>query len=285
MKKAYIKYISALLLFGSNGVVASHIALNSYEIVLSRALIGSLFLMAVFVISKQQLQCLKNKKDFAYIAISGIAMGASWMFLYEAYRQMGVSLATIAYYCGPVMVMILAPIVFQEKITRAKVLGFFAVFVGMFFVNYKELIQGQLSWGMLCGILSAVMYTIMVICNKKASSIKGLENAMCQLVMGFVIVCFFTLIKQGVTINVTSESIIPILILGIVNTGVGCYLYFSALPYLPAQSVAICGYLEPVSALIFSALLLHEQLTLIQLIGATLILGGAGFAELYKRRL
>jgi hypothetical protein len=33
MNKAYLKYIAALLLFGSNGIVASHISLNSYEIV------------------------------------------------------------------------------------------------------------------------------------------------------------------------------------------------------------------------------------------------------------
>ncbi|WP_264806901.1 hypothetical protein [Cytobacillus sp. NCCP-133] len=29
-----------------------------------------------------------------------MAMGTSWMFLYEAYAQIGVSIASIAYYCG-----------------------------------------------------------------------------------------------------------------------------------------------------------------------------------------
>jgi len=45
MKRAYSKYIAALLLFGSNGIVASHISLSSYEIVFTRTLIGSLFLI------------------------------------------------------------------------------------------------------------------------------------------------------------------------------------------------------------------------------------------------
>ena len=49
MKKAYLKYFTALLLFGSNGIVASYILLNSYEIVFLRTLIGSLFLIAVFL--------------------------------------------------------------------------------------------------------------------------------------------------------------------------------------------------------------------------------------------
>ena len=45
MSRNYITYISALLLFGSNGIVASYISLNSYKIVFLRTIIGSLFLI------------------------------------------------------------------------------------------------------------------------------------------------------------------------------------------------------------------------------------------------
>lgn len=43
MKSSYYKYFAALLLFGFNGIVASNINLPSYEIVLLRLLLGSLF--------------------------------------------------------------------------------------------------------------------------------------------------------------------------------------------------------------------------------------------------
>ncbi|MFB0920165.1 MAG: DMT family transporter, partial [Oscillospiraceae bacterium] len=89
-------------------------------------------------------------------------------------------------------------------------------------------------------------------------------------------------IKDGTVLSVPKDSLIPILFLGVVNTGIGCYLYFSSIQVLHAHSVAICGYLEPLSALGFSALLLHERLTLIQLVGALLVLGGAAFAELFR---
>ena len=78
------------------------------------------------------------------------------------------------------------------------------------------------------------------------------------------------------------RNIFPVLFLGIVNTGIGCCLYFSAIKELSAGSVAICGYLEPLSALLFSALLLSERLSFIQIIGAICIIGGAIFAESYK---
>lgn len=280
--KVYLKYLLALLLFGSNGIVANYISLNSYEIVLLRTLIGSLFVITVFLISKPELQ--KNTKDFGYLMISGTAMGASWMFLYEAYTRIGVSLATLAYYCGPVIVMALTPLVFHEKITRAKWLSFLAVLIGMFFVNNREFLQSGFSWGLLCGLLSAIMYAFMVIFNKKVTVITGLENSLCQLLVSFLTVGLFTLIKQGITIDIPPGSVLPILLLGIVNTGIGCYLYFSAIPRLPAQTVAVWGYLEPVSALVFSAIWLNERLTSGQFIGTAFILGGAALGEFYSRR-
>jgi drug/metabolite transporter (DMT)-like permease len=80
---------------------------------------------------------------------------------------------------------------------------------------------------------------------------------------------------------ISGANIIPIVWLGVVNTGIACYLYFSSIHELPAQSVAICSYIDPLSALIFSAIMLNEQLSAVQIVGAILILGGAAFSELY----
>jgi Predicted membrane protein len=282
--RIYIKYFLALLLFGFNGIVASYISLNSYEIVFLRTLIGSVFLGIIFFCSKSKLQGIKNKKHFVYLIISGIAMGTSWMFLYEAYSQVGVSIATLAYYCGPIIVMLLSPFVFHERLTFSKISGFIFVLIGMYLVNGNDLRQNGFSWGLICGILSAIMYAFMVIFNKKALSITGLENSMFQLIFSFLTVMVFTWVKQGVIIPSLFENIVPVLILGIVNTGIGCYLYFSSIQKLPAGSVAICGYLEPLSALIFSAIFLSERLALLQIIGAGLIICGAAFGEFYTHK-
>lgn len=72
--------------------------------------------------------------------------------------------------------------------------------------------------------------------------------------------------------------------LGVVNTGIGCLLYFSAVAKLPVQTVAVVGYLEPLSAVVFSAALLGEAITPVRLMGAALIIGGAVFCELAGKR-
>ena len=272
-KLPFLKYLMALLMFGTNGIVASHISLSSYEIVLLRTLIGSLFLIAIYFITGCKLSFYKNKKQSAFLTVSGIAMGASWMFLYEAYAQIGVSISSLLYYCGPVIVMALSPLLFNEKLTLLKIVGFIAVLTGIFLVNGN--VSGQLNkWGILCGLMSAVMYSFMVICNKKAKDITGLENSMLQLLVSFLTSAVFVGIKQGYAMDIQAESVLPIVILGLVNTGVGCYFYFSSIDRLPVQTVAVCGYLEPLSAVIFSSILLDERLKILQIAGAVLIIGG-----------
>ena len=128
------------------------------------------------------------------------------------------------------------------------------------------------------------MYATMVIFNKKGQAIQGLENTTIQLVAAFALVTVYSIIKGGFPIAINTESILPLVILGLVNTGFGCYLYFTSIGKLPVQTVSILGYLEPLSALVFSAILLGESLSPLQLIGAACILGGAALGELYKEK-
>lgn len=283
-KRAYVQYFAALLMFGMNGVVASHIALSSYEIVFTRTLLGSLFTVVLFMLTRQRIRMFKNKKCALYLFLSGVSMGVSWILLYEAYRQIGVGVASLAYYCGPVIVMALSPILFSEVLTRTKVLGFTTVLLGMLLVNLQTLQGGKTAWGLFCGVMSAVMYAAMVIFNKSVNGITGGENTMWQMLSGFLTLAVFMALRQGLALHIPPGSLLPIVVLGLFNTGLGCYFYFSSIGRLPVQTVAVCGYLEPLSAVLFAALFLDERLSALQLVGAALIIGGAAFSEGFYRR-
>lgn len=203
-------------------------------------------------------------------------MGASWIFLYEAYEQIGVSIASLCYYCGPIIVMVLSPILFHERLTKGKIVSFIAVLSGIAMVNGQFLTTGSNIRGLACGIISAVMYALMVIFNKKAGRITGLENPLLQLVFSFLTVAIFTCFHHSLLIP-SDNDLLPIFILGIFNTGIGCYFYFTSINRLPIQTVAVCGYLEPLSAVIFAVVLLKETMNFSQIIGALFIIGGAVF--------
>ena len=97
-------------------------------------------------------------------------------------------------------------------------------------------------------------------------------------------VAIFVGLKQGCAMQIAPSSIVPILILGLLNTVIGCYFYFSSIGKLKVRTVAICGYLEPLSAVLFSVAFLKETMLPLQIIGAVLIIGGAMCGELIKQK-
>lgn len=183
------------------------------------------------------------------------------------------------------IVLLLSPVLFREKLTLQKLSGFGIVLAGAFLINTQAFQAGQSFWGLVFGGMSAILYAAMVILNKKASSIQGLENATLQLLTSFLTVALFTGFRQGYELHIAASDWLPILILGLLNTGIGCYLYFSSIGHLPVQTVAISGYLEPLSAVLLAVIFLGETLLPTQILGAILILSGALMGEVRIRRI
>lgn len=282
MKNAYIKFILAAVIFGTNGIIASHIPLSSYEIVLTRTVLGGFFLL-ILATARREWGSLRraSRTSLVWLVLSGLFLSGNWLFLYEAYQHIGVSLATLMCYCGPILIMILSYFVFHEPFTVPKVSAMIIVTVGILCINGADVQAHGLLWGLVCGFLSAVCFALLVIAMKKVSGIGGILSPACQLLVASLVVAAVTLSMPTAPISLDMTHIACMVCLGIVNTGLGYYLYFSGVQRLSAQSVSICGYMEPLTALALSAILLGESLTLLQWIGAACILGGVALSELW----
>ncbi|MBQ6397817.1 MAG: DMT family transporter, partial [Oscillospiraceae bacterium] len=136
--------------------------------------------------------------------------------------------------------------------------------------------------GLLIASLSALLYASLIVFNKRIVRTGGLQTAAIELDVAFVVVLVYVLLTSGLPRPVRAELPYVVLI-GLVNTALAYLLYFTGLQKLPASSVALLSYADPVSALLFAALLLHESMTSLQLFGAVLILGGAILGELRQR--
>lgn len=282
MKNAYIKFILAAVIFGTNGIIASHIPLSSYEIVLTRTVLDGFFLL-ILATARREWGSLRraSRTSLVWLVLSGLFLSGNWLFLYEAYQHIGVSLATLMCYCGPILIMILSYFVFHEPFTVPKVSAMVIVTVGILCINGADVQAHGLSWGLVCGFLSAVCFALLVIAMKKVSGIGGILSPACQLLVASLVVAAVTLSMPAAPVSLDMTNIACMVCLGIVNTGLGYYLYFSGVQRLSAQSVSICGYMEPLTALTLSAILLGESLTLLQWIGAACILGGVALSELW----
>ena len=194
----------------------------------------------------------------------------------------------LVFFCYPVL-RTLAMSFFEVKSISSKVSTW--TFAGL--DNFKALNMTSFpsTLGMLfkvwaiCGIIVfvvALLYAVMILACKHVTGIAGLERTTIQILVACAVVAVYNLVTDQPPVSWSTESVIATAVLGVVNTGAACYLYFSSIPELPAQTVAVCSYLDPLSALVFSALFLDERMSAVQMVGAACILGGAAFAELYK---
>lgn len=282
MKNTYAKYLSSLLLFGTNGIVASFILLPSLQIVLVRTSLGMLLLLCVVLLQRRCLPHVRGK-NLGLVLGSGVAMGVCWVFVYLAYREIGVGLASLLYALGPVLVMATSPLLFGERLTGPVVLGFLVVLSGSFLVNGGAL-QGGASWmGIVHGIFSAFAYACMIVFCKKAKADDGLGCTLLQLVAATATAMCAILITGTPLEPITADSLLPALVLGFANTGLGCYLYFSSIGSLRAQTVTVCDNLETLTAVVLSALVLGEALSATQCLGAAMVILGAVFCEVAQK--
>lgn len=278
--KSLIFFIASMVIFGTNGLIVANISLGSAEIVLMRTFLGSLFLLAI-VLVKRSFSFADLKADLIPATIGGAALGLNWVLLFSAYRSAGVGLSTLTYYCGPIIVLALSPVLFREKLTWNKLLAIAAVAVGMFCITGDIKPGSDVQTGILFGGGAALLYASLIVANKRVKRLSGLNCAMYELIVAFFVVLIY-LLASNVKLPVipAAEDIVWVLVIGLVNTGLAYYLYFSSLQKLPGQTVALVCYIDPLTALLVSGAFLGEKLLGVQIAGAVLILGGACLGEL-----
>lgn len=278
MNWIFISYLFSLLTVGANGIIAAHIALPSSEIVVYRAFIGAgtLFL---FHICRSGWVLFRNRRACLFRILAGVTLGMEWLFVFEAYRLAGVSLATLAYYCGPAIAMALSPFLFHERMTAGKAAGFVTALLGICLIDSRALYEGTWNLGLLYGLLSAVMFASTLSLNKLGGPVRNMGEAALSLAVSGTIALAAVLWKSGSMHPMPAESLPWVLFLGFISTALGCGLYFRAASRLPMQTTALWGYLDPLSAVFMAVLFLGERLSPLEIAGAICILGGALLGE------
>lgn len=283
MKSSKGIYIIAMLLFGSIGLFIRNINLSSGQIALVRGMIGSIFLLAACPLMKQKFSIKAIKTNIILLILSGSAIGFNWILLFEAYKYTSIANATLSYYFAPVFIMLLSPLLLKEKLNFLKLLCIIGAVAGMFCVvgNGGETGKNDLI-GIGYGLCAAVLYASVVMMNKFLKGLSGLETTLIQLSTAFLVLLPYILLTEKVHIfTLERKSLLLLLVVGIVHTGIAYLLYFTAIRSLRGQTIAVYSYIDPISALLMSGIILGERMTLLQLAGGILILGATLVNEFY----
>ncbi len=282
------KLISSMLIFGTIGIFVKYIPLPSSVIALVRGLVGTLFLVIVALISRKKLSFSGTRGRLLPLFISGALIGVNWILLFESYNYTTVAVSTLCYYMQPTFVIIASAFLFGERINLRRGICVILALVGMVFVSgiTKSGIPSLAELrGVLLGLGAALVYSSIVLINKKLGGIDSYTKTVIQLFSAAVTIFPYILFTENITeLKLDTSGAVLLGIVAVVHTGIAYFLYFGSMGNLKAQTIAIMSYIDPVTAIILSALFLREPITPSAIVGALLILGAAFVSELPSRK-
>lgn len=273
-----------MAIFGTVGLCVRNIPLPSATIACLRGFLGLAFLLLVMLLTGKKPDKRSIRSNLPILLISGAAIGGNWILLFEAYRYTTVATATICYYLAPVFLVLASPWL-GERLTAKKLLLSGTALLGMVFVS--GVLQGGIAGGrgILCGVGAACLYASVMFLNKKLGSINAYDKTVIQLAAAAIVILPYCLLSRGFDMSdMNAKGYIFLAVVGIIHTGFSYWLYFGAMGQLPSQTVALFSYLDPVLAVILSALLLREPMNWQGIVGAVLILGSALLSEIPEQK-
>lgn len=282
---ARIMMIIAMSIFGTIGFITYHIDLPSSIIVVFRGTIGASFMLVLIYAMGSRLSKDDIFSNLFTLVCSGICLGLNWLFLFEAYKTIAISEATVLNYLTPALTILATPIFLKQKVPFFKLGCALTALLGLVMVS--GIIENGMDvdmYGITCGVLAAVFYTAMILFNKKLKSIGSYDRTFVQLLVASVLViAYSTLTVDMSSLSFDGFTIGLLVMLGILQTAIAFTLYFGSLAYLDAPDAAILGYIEPILGVLLSIVFLHEDLGPIGWVGAAIIIGSTFIPELIER--
>lgn len=286
-RAAKLRLIFAMTMFGTLGLFVRAIPLPSSVIALVRGAVGAAFLLAVCAMRKTPPNKAAIRRNLKYLIPCGVAMGFNWILLFEAYRYTTVAVATLCYYLSPVIILLLSPVLLKEKLTALKA-GCIALALGGMFLVSGVVQSGGTGFnatGILLGLGAAVLYAFIVLLSKQLTDISSYDTTIMELGISAVVMLVYNLMTVDLSaLTCTPIGFASLAMVAIFHTGVCYALYFGSIAVLPAQTSALFSYIDPVVAILLSALLLREPMDVLSAIGAVLILGSTLLGEVLESR-
>ncbi|MGM9683167.1 MAG: EamA family transporter [Eubacteriales bacterium] len=222
-----------------------------------------------------------SARSWLFLALSGIATGASWLCYFKALRDGDINKVVPIDKSSTVLTVILAVIFLQEKITLLKVLCILLIAVGTYLMieKKKNADRGDTVKGrsyLLYAFLSAIFAALTSILGKVG--IQDVESNLGTMIRTAVvlIMAWFTVFvtgKAGKVPKVPASELGFICLSGLA-TGASWLCYYKALRDGPASIVVPIDKLSILVTVAFSYFVFREKLTKKSALGLLLIVAG-----------
>lgn len=278
--KANVQVIAASVIYGFAGIFFLFVRnMAAGTVVFFQLLLGFLALV-IYLGARGKLSGIKLRGKRKSMLLLGAWQAGGLLSYYTAVSSTNVSLSVLLLYTAPVYVLLAAPFVLKEKIRTKNLCALVLSLTGAIvvvgpeniFSGTAEVGSGYL-FGVLMGLLSGFFYACITMTSRYLrDEYSGLEQLF--LSTGVTLVILLPLMFQ-VSSAALLENLPVLLFLGVMITSIGSILFFTGLEHVKAQNASIISLLEPVSAIFFAYLILHDTVSKSTLIGCVLILASS----------
>ena len=219
--------------------------------------------------------------------ISGSILGFGWLTLFYGYKHTSISSAVILYNMCPVYVMIAAPLLLKEAISKIQIAVVFFSFLGLVLIVGQNLSEGYGYLGMALSAVSGMLYATIILINRSIKSrVDNQTGTFVQISAAMIVLLPFVLAEGDISTirDLNAAAVIYTILLGVLHTGIVYTIFFSLTTQMRSVEIVLYSYLEPLFGILFSVIFIGEKLTVLQIIGGTFILGSTFIGEILKNK-
>jgi drug/metabolite transporter (DMT)-like permease len=242
-----------------------------------RLLISSATLFPILILIDRSSLRISKKDVVPFLVFGAIAVAAQRVtYAYGVYYTTP-TITAVTFYTYPAFVTLSAWAFLKEKITWREVSAIILTFIGVAFVvrAYEpSMLTLDLS-GMVFGLGSSLCFVLYFIMTKQfRMRYTGLTVTMYAEGIGALTLLPFIYVSIPEIMTYPLQLWVIILAIAWILSLLGYLLYSYSLKYVKASKGSILSVLEPLSAALFSALILGESLESLQILGVALALAG-----------
>lgn len=183
----YITAFVAAVLMGTLGLFVRHVSSSSELITFLRLFLSLFFLVILLVLTGQYNKIgVKLNKTNVSLFMSGIFESFAILFYIDAIKYTTLSNAVLLLYLGPLIATAFAHIFMNERVRPVNLILVLIAFLGIpFLFEFNFSLDLENIYGYIFGILSAILYSLYIIANRKiAKDITTINRFFYQFLFG-----------------------------------------------------------------------------------------------------
>lgn len=262
----------AVLLFGGTALFAKLISLNALDITVYRAAIAAIALFSLLLWQKKAIK-LHSLQDYAIALFLGVTVGLHWVTYFAGMQMAGIAVGMIAFFTYPVITVFIEPLFNRSKPQLKDLLSAVIVMIGIYLLIPNADLGNDVTLGIITGIVSALLFAFRNIVHKRYfSQYGGPQTMFYQTVVASLLLCAFIEVP---VMQVSHYNLSLLIVAGVIFTATPHSLFAASLQYLSAATAGLISCLQPLYGTFLAFLLLHEQPSLLTLVGGTLVISAA----------